>query len=229
MSAVHRPRRQSNRTKRTVPGFTLVEVLVALLAMALLAGLAWQALDGIVRTRDAGRESVDRTVRLMTVLTQWEQDLQAAYDTGATPSALQFDGQSLRITRRVDGGVALVVWAVRGGLWQRWSSPATTRSADMIEAWLRSLQFQGVEIGTLTVAEAASEWQLYYHRGNAWSNAQSSGDLGTAAPPPPPATPGSAPAAPVVQRENLPTAVRLVITLNGQKLTRDVALGPQGL
>lgn len=217
------------RFKPSLRGFTLVEVLVALLAMALLAGLAWQALDGIVRTREAGRESVDRTVRLMTVLTQWEQDLQAAYDTGATPAALQFDGQSLRITRRVDGGVALVVWAVRGGVWQRWSSPATTRSADMIEAWLRSLQFQGNETGTLTVGEAASEWQLYFHRGNAWSNAQSSGDTAALPAAAPPAAPGSAPAGPPLQRELLPTAVRLVITLNGQKLTRDVALGPQGI
>jgi hypothetical protein len=33
---------------------------------------------------------------------------------------LAFDGQTLRLTRRVDGGVALVVWAVRGGRWQRW-------------------------------------------------------------------------------------------------------------
>jgi general secretion pathway protein J len=211
----------AHRAGRSARGFTLVEVLVALLAMALLAGFAWQALDGIVRTRDAGRETIDRTARLMTVLTQWEQDLQAVYDSAATPSALQFDGQSLRMTRRVDGGVALVVWTVRGGRWQRWSSPAYTRSAEMIEAWLRALQMQGNEAGVLTVAEGASEWQLYFYRGNGWSNAQSTGEQALA----PPAAGASAP---LQAREALPNAVRMVITLDGQKLTRDIALGPQG-
>ena len=35
-------------------------------------------------------------------------------------------------------------------------------------------------------------------------------------------------AAAPVAREALPNAVRLVITLAGRKLTRDIALGPQG-
>ncbi len=202
-------------------GFTLVEVLVALLAMALLAGLAWQGLDSVLRTRDASREAIDRTTRLATVLTQWEQDLQAVHDTGVVP-ALAFDGQTLRITRRVDGGVSLVAWSVRSGLWQRWASPPMTRAGVLQEAWLRHMQMQGSEPGHLTLAQEAGEWQIYFHRGSDWSNAQSSGDLiGT-----PPASPASG-AAPVA-REALPNAVRLVVTIAGRKLTRDIALGPQG-
>jgi general secretion pathway protein J len=200
-------------------GFTLVEVLVALFAMALLAALAWQGLDGVLRSRDAGRELIDTSSRLSTVLTQWEQDLQAVHDTQVVP-ALNFDGQSLRLTRRVDGGVALVVWAVRGGQWQRWASPVMVRAGALQQAWLSSQQFQGQEAGQLTVASAASEWQLYYHLGNEWSNAQSTGNQVA-----PPATPSSAPAAAQVQ---LPQAVRLVITLQGEKLTRDIALGLTG-
>ena len=34
-------------------GFTLVEVLVALLIMAVMATMAWQGVDGIVRARSA--------------------------------------------------------------------------------------------------------------------------------------------------------------------------------
>jgi general secretion pathway protein J len=244
--------------RRASGGFTLVEVLVALLAMALLAGLAWRGLDGVLRSRDAGRESIDRTVRLATVLTQWEQDLQALHDSGAVPP-LSFDGQSLRLTRRSERGVSLVSWSVRGGVWQRWSSPVLVNSGELQDWWLRSHQFVGNEAGSLTVADAASEWQVYFHRGTGWSNAQSSGDLLVPAPalpaapaavapgaagatgatgaagaePGPGPGPGPAPAAPAAAappqaREQLPNAVRLVITLGGNKLTRDVLLGPTG-
>ena len=146
-------------------GFTLVEVLVALLAMALLASLAWQGLDSVLRTRDASREAIDRTTRLATVLTQWEQDLLAVHDTGVVP-ALAFDGQTLRLTRRTEGGVSLVAWSVRTGLWQRWASLPMTRAGQLQETWLGHMQMQGSEPGHLTVAQETSEWQIYFHRGN---------------------------------------------------------------
>ena len=209
---------------RSETGFTLVEVLVALFAMALLAGLAWQGLESVLRSREASREDIDRVARLSTILTQWEQDLMAVHDTGVVP-ALGFDGQSLRLTRRVEGGVALVTWSVRAGQWQRWAGPAQVRAGDLQETWLRSMQMQGSEPGHLILARDASEWQIYFHRGSDWSNAQSTGDL---APVRPPTTPASGVAAGPVARETLPNAVRLVITLDGAKLTRDIALGPQG-
>lgn len=212
-------------------GFTLVEVLVALLALAILASLSWQGLDGILRARDVTRESLDRSTRLATVVTQWEQDLHALHDTGVAP-ALAFDGQTLRLTRRVETGVALVAWSVRSGLWQRWAGPATTRSGELQQGWLSSFQWLGNEPGHLLLAEGASDWQIYFHRGGAWTNAQSSGDLLQPSQPQAPEAGASAPAgeaaAAAVPREALPEAVRLVITLDGRTLTRDIALGPTG-
>ena len=235
-----RPARAAQR------GFTLVEVLVALLMMALLATLAWQALGAVVRARDDSRVSIDRTVRLGTVLTQWEQDLQAVVDTEAVPP-LSFDGQTLRLTRRGDNGVALVAWSVRSGRWLRWAAPTTTLARDLQEFWLRSQQLQGIEPGHLLLREGASQWQVYFNRGGQWSNAQSTGDLAlrpaaaapvvevpalaTAAASAASAPSGAASASmPVAQtlREVLPEAVRLRITLDGQTLTRDIALGPAG-
>jgi general secretion pathway protein J len=204
---------------RRARGFTLVEVLVALLAMALLAALAWQGLDGVLRSRDASRVAIDRSVRLATVLTQWEQDLLALHDTGVVP-AIGFDGQTLRLTRRVDGGVAIVAWSVRDGLWRRWAGPAYVRAGELQEGWLRSQQLLGTEPAQLTVADSVSDWQVYFHRGSQWSNAQSSGDLALPV--------AVAASGATVRREALPNAVRLVITLAAGKLTRDIALGPGG-
>ena len=42
-------------------GFTLVEVLVALSIMAVLATMAWQGIDGMVRARDISQARLDRS------------------------------------------------------------------------------------------------------------------------------------------------------------------------
>ena len=78
-------------------GFTLVEVLVALLLLAVLSGLAWRALDAMLRTREITQASIERSATLQTALAQWEQDLAQIQDSGKIVPALDFDGQSLRI------------------------------------------------------------------------------------------------------------------------------------
>nr|WP_255718775.1 type II secretion system protein GspJ [Rubrivivax benzoatilyticus] len=164
----------------------------------------------MVRTRDATTQAVDRTARLNTILSQWQQDLQSLQDTGAAP-VLQFDGRHLRLTRRVDGGVAVVVWTLADGVWQRWASPATTRLQPLQQAWLRSQQLLGTEPQQVRLLDGVADWQLYYYRGNAWSNAQSSAGTGD----------GNG-------GEDLPDAVRLVLDTAAGRLTRDLVLLPGG-
>ena len=41
-------------------GFTLVEVLVALLVMAIMAVMAWQGVDGIARAREISGSRLER-------------------------------------------------------------------------------------------------------------------------------------------------------------------------
>ncbi|WP_278044408.1 PulJ/GspJ family protein [Rivibacter subsaxonicus] len=198
-------------------GFTLVELLVALFILALLAGLSWRGVDGIVRTRDASQERLERQLRLQSVIGQWETDLAELQDTGSVVP-LRFDGASLRLTRRVAGGVQVVVWTLRDGAWTRWSGPAATTVQDLQESWLSSQQLLGNEPGNLKALQGIEGWQLYYWRKNGWTNAQSSGDV---------AEDGAA-----VAREQLPGGVRLQLGLGegsgfAGTLIRDVQLAPQ--
>lgn len=202
-------------------GFTLVEVLVALLILAVVAGMSWQGIDTMLRSRDVANGQLERQLRLQSTIAQWETDLEAVQDSGVVP-ALQFDGASLRLTRRTDAGLQLVVWSLRGGSWMRWTAPPVTRAVALQEAWLRSQQLLGNEAGQLRALQGVESWQLYFWRGNAWSNAQSSGDQ---------AEPGQAPGA--SQRQQLPEGVRVVLAFapgggHTGTLTRDVLLAPQG-
>lgn len=205
--------------RRATRGFTLVELLVALAAMALLAGLAWSGIDGMLRSREATQSAMDRTLRLNTVMLQFEQDLAAVQETPAVPP-MQFDGRTLRLTRATDTGVRVVAWTLRDGAWWRWAGPVVVRSGDLQQSWLASQQLQGGEAGELQLLDAVESWQLYYYRGNAWTNAQSSGN---------PARSRSDDKVEPEDREDLPDGVRLVIVLAGGTLTRDLVVPPQPL
>ena len=220
-------------------GFTLIEVLVALMVMALMAAMAWQGVDGIVRSRDSSQRRLETTLRMNAVIAQWEQDLGAVQETASVP-ALTFDGATLRLTRRATGGIQLVAWSLRndgaGGIWQRWASPAQTTRAELQDTWLRSQQFQGQEPGQLRALDGVSQWQVYFYRGNAWSNAQSSaGTTVPAAAAGPPAAASAASGATGNPSTSagpaLPSGVRLVIEFaegsgNIGSLIRDTVVGP---
>ena len=198
---------------------------MALSIMAVIAGMAWQGLDAMVRSRDAAQASADATLRTGTALAQWEADLWAVQPTGVTP-ALRFDGAQFQMTREAPGGgVQVVVWYQRDGAWWRWGSPGVTRSGDLARLWEGGEQLQGNEPNTVRVLEGLAGVQLYFHRDNAWTNAQSTGDRqGVAGAPAEPAPPGALPPA---GDERLPNAVRLVLSLPSGTLTRDLLMPPQ--
>jgi general secretion pathway protein J len=200
----------------TQRGFTLIELLVALAIMAVLAGLAWTGTDSLVRSREATQAALERTQRLTTVLTQWEQDIAAVHESAAAPP-MQFDGRTLRLTRLADDGLRVVAWTLRDGAWFRWAGPVVRRQGDLQQSWLGSLQHQGGEAGEIRLIDGVGAWQLYYWRVNAWANAQSTGNAGLR----------SGGGSPIDVRDELPDGVRLVITLPEGPLTRDILVPPQ--
>jgi general secretion pathway protein J len=210
--------RRRSATSTRARGFTLVEVLVALFVMAVMAAMAWQGVDAVLRSRDSGRDMIAACCCHPDVA--METDLQSLHGDSGVPRSASMDARRARCAAWT---VQLVVWsltdAAGGGHWQRWTSQAVTRVDDLQQAWLRSQQLQGNEPQQLRLLDKVSDWQLYFYRGNAWTNAQSSGDLA------PPLDGAAGATGGAARSEQLPAAVRLVLQFDGKTLTRDVIVG----
>ncbi len=184
-------------------GFTLVELLIAIVIMALLAILSWRGLDGMTRVQTATQANTDGVLALQAGLSQWQADLDAVTvqaNVFGVPG-LDFDGQVLRLTRRYaetgvdtknttnDDSIRVVAWSQRNTAesninktqWLRWqSAPVKTRS-ELQAAWLQAKQWASTATeddkkGEVVVATIDS-WQVFYYRNDAWSNALSSADV----------------------------------------------------
>jgi general secretion pathway protein J len=172
------PRPLRAPTRAPSSGFTLVEVMVALVILATMAGMAWQGVDMIVRSRAAASERVERLLRLQSVLAQWEVDLREIADTQNVPG-FGFDGATLRLTRRRDAGVQVVVWSLREQTLMRWAGPVVVSGEALQEAWMHSQQLLPAEAHQLTMLPGVASWQVYVYskRSGSWSNALSTGDM----------------------------------------------------
>jgi len=190
-------------------GFTLIEVLVAMVVMAIMSLMAWQGVDGIARTREANQVRLEQVLRLETVIAQWEQDLASIQETSAVPT-LSCDGQNVRLVRRAEGGLQVVVWALRpdtqASVWQRWAGPVVTTTRNLQESWFRTQQFQGSEGGQLRALAGLEDWHVYFFQGTAWANCQSTGNIVAL-----PTTPAASGAGPGAQKVALPSGVRVVL------------------
>jgi general secretion pathway protein J len=215
---------------RRARGFTLVELLVALFALALLAALSWRGLDGMMRARAQTEARADEVLTLQTGLAQWAADLDAIEQFPGT-TALDWNGRVLRLTRQASGGGAdgalVVGWTRRQGQWLRWQSRPVATRGDLETAWVLADQWAQNASESMRQQEVAvvplEAWQIYFYRGNAWTNPQSS-DATQAATPAAGAVAAAAPGQ--VATNVLPDGVRLVLQLPagraiGGQLLRD--------
>jgi general secretion pathway protein J len=211
---------------RASSGFTLVELLVALFAMALLAVMSWRGLDGMSRAQAQTEARSDEMLTLQVGLAQWAADLDAVLELPTT-TTLDWNGRVLRIMRRGTGaasdGQLVVAWTRRvvdgTGTWLRWQSPSVTTRGELAQAWQQADSWSRNPGDEQTAREVAVmplvDWQIFYFRGDAWTNPLSSDASGVAAPSPI-----------AVTAALVPDGVRLVLSLPpgpaiGGQLTRD--------
>ncbi|AGX88336.1 prepilin-type N-terminal cleavage/methylation domain-containing protein [Candidatus Symbiobacter mobilis] len=195
-------------------GFTLVELLVALTILSLIALLSWRGLDALVRADTQLRARTTDVQAAGSALAQWGTDLDALTEQPGIPS-LDWDGRVFRILRAgppPEGGVYVVAWTLRRlgntGAWMRWQSPPLATRSDLALAWDKA-QAWGIaageedrqrEVRTL----ALESWQIYFYRGNAWTNPLSSEGA---------QAPEAAASSPTTPHSATPEGVRLVLTL----------------
>ena len=196
-------------------GFTLIELLVAISIMSVLAVLSWRGLDVMARTQAQTSLRADQLLTLQAGLTQWKVDLDAL---SLTPQVnpLDWDGRVLRLTRRTPTpgeGLLVVAWMRRtdaGGQWLRWQSPVLHTTGGWTDAWggagawaQSAMTEDKARVVSITPLE---EWQIFYFRGNAWTNPMSNAGRQT--------TPGSTlPGSQLVPLAVLPDGIRLVLVL----------------
>ncbi len=166
-------------------GFTLIELMVAIAVMALIAIMSWRGLDGMVRSQELTRRHTDGLLVMQTALAQWKADLDALQAIEGT-QPIAWDGQVLRLTRhgtrQPDDGARVVAWTLRAvgstTQWLRWQSGPLRTRGEWNDAWQHAAQWartpSEADRRSETVLMPLMQWQLFYFRGGAWSNAQSS-------------------------------------------------------
>jgi general secretion pathway protein J len=184
--------------------------------MALMAGLSWRGLDGMVRAQSQITQRADAVLTLQAGLGQWAADLDALAQLPQTPT-LDWDGRGLRIIRRSSvqpgDGLLVVAWSRRnvGGAdqWLRWQSPPQFSRGELQAAWTRAAQWAqnpgDAEKRDEVSITPLEQWQIFYYRSNAWTNPLSSSDTAT------PAAGTAQP--PAANNLALPDGVRLILTL----------------
>jgi general secretion pathway protein J len=195
-------------------GFTLVELLVALFAMALLAVMSWRGLDGMTRAQAQTEARADEALTLQVGLAQWAADLDAMIQLPQVP-AIEWNGRVLRLTRRstaaATDGVLVVGWTRRvvdgTGTWLRWQSPQAVTRGELDTAWQQAdvwSQNPGDEQTRREVSVVPlQEWQIFFFREDAWTHPLSSDIRAPGA-----VAQGAGRPVPVI-----PDGVRLVLTL----------------
>lgn len=182
-AAIHRP---------ATPGFTLVELLVAVAVLAIVAVLGWRGLDGIIRSRQALTEQMDQTRGLQLAFAQLQSDLEQLAPRARLHQREQLlaDATHLTLVRNVfaegePSRVQVVSFRIRNGVLLRQESAGTRDLVQLDTLWQAALndmaQERSVPLQSGVASLAARIW-----RNGAWEPvAAQGGTLSVSLPDPP--------------------------------------------
>lgn len=130
-------------------GFTLIEVMVAIMLMAVVSLISWRGLDSVTRADAHLRESSEQTRQLLRALNQLERDValrasiellepsgpEANDEPGSAPAALtvrEAEGKGFRLdvirtAADHDGGLQRIRWWLKGDTLYRAQGAASSR------------------------------------------------------------------------------------------------------
>lgn len=210
------PRSSLTVSKCRQQGFTLLELILAISILSVLTLLAWRTLDTLSRTETWTQERTRHWQGWRIALAQWQTDLDALEDLAPEPAPV-FDGLVIQWVRRAAPspddpmpGWQVVAWGLQPDAQgarrlARWTSPVLRERQALLQAWQAARLWARNPTDELrdrqTLLAAVQDWQLFYYRGGAWSNPQSSGGTGTGT------DTGDAAA---------PSGIRLLLTLPGE-------------
>lgn len=171
-------------------GFTLVEVLVSLLIIALMALMSWRGVTSMTTHQVRLADRADRLQTLNATLAQWQHDLDALVEMERVLT-WSWDGQTFRMTRMgispetLGDALQVVAWTMRKEPFEsgeayieRWQSESFISHDDWNRAWANAelwAQSNPKEfLGVSHRLQVTSKFQIYIFRDKSWTNPLSS-------------------------------------------------------
>lgn len=172
------------------PGFTLVELLVAIGILAMVAVLGWRGLDGIVRARVALTEQMETTRGMQLAFAQMQSDCEhiAGPDIMDQRPYVLIGADRLTLVRLVatenePTRLQVVAYRVANGRLTRRESVATRDLTQLDSLW-QSMTGDGDQSPPVVLQSGVTGMQLLLWQNNQWrSSLQTQATVGLASPP----------------------------------------------
>jgi general secretion pathway protein J len=176
--------------ERRTPGFTLVELLVAIGILAMVAVLGWRGLDGIVRARVALTEQMETTRGMQLAFAQMQSDCEhiAGQDIMDQRPYLLIGANRLTLVRLVatenePTRLQVVAYRVADGTLSRRESVATRDLAQLDSLW-QSMTGDADQSPAVVLQSGVTGMQVLLWQNNQWrSSLQTQAQVGLALPP----------------------------------------------